>query len=812
MVSNNFPAAPPPNVPSALFKQYPRDHLTIPYARLGTLAVSSRDYVFFAVNPATEVFDAYLHYCRNLGQGVQQFGVIMESSYSPIRIWRVDAYRRCTLAGCGLNLVEQVDIPDAFSDGSFSDPALFSSHCSRSFNDVITQLEFVDEINIAATVRYTDVRGSFVQYRTYWLHAKTMQLSGPGLGTQGPWVDSAPVAALSAYTLCPSMQILPELGSYMMEIAVAGVFLVRMPLDAVLYTAGIINLWSSGSPCPLSTHGHTVLQQCGSHAFSLDDFFDALQRATDIFWSIPVYVSSYVSGIQHTDFIQYTLNGIASYGAGSIDLWTVRFQVLGMMKVAPSVLVGSMPTTAFFSSAKVSSMGSSSDTSGILTGVAQAAGMAQAAVKVGSTSLGWARFGYTSMLKIVLAVVRNVVSNRAVSASGAWRIAVNTLDEVRDNYDSFVVDNMRQACGGLAMMNGINNPWAVFMYQQCMANVVVAESGVSVALSIFNLAPFAHCMCSGSAGQGFVAYAMSNCLSQASTTLRPVLLQMIQAAQSTVTIGSSPAQQLCRNMIDYTNSSLVDVVQPWFTAQYASLDALAASLDYALFWLDPTAGDCLDFAHDPNVVVIMPYPTDYFETCGKTTLCKMKCAGSWSAFSAALRAANAPVVTTQVTVNAESLFFSSISASAFTPMVVMAIIQPTPALCYKVCGRAGDLCVAVGGLSGGAVVVQYYCVPMLVTATVFRTIDASLEWHIEASRGWSDGVTELQFGDGDGLILVSLVGTKQVFMSNVYGSVLLTDTTQQSSSLELQVIKLVAFMVVFNPRTPACLSTRCSGR
>ena len=46
LVSENFPANPPPSVPSALFTQFPKDRLTVPYARQSTLAVSSRDYVF----------------------------------------------------------------------------------------------------------------------------------------------------------------------------------------------------------------------------------------------------------------------------------------------------------------------------------------------------------------------------------------------------------------------------------------------------------------------------------------------------------------------------------------------------------------------------------------------------------------------------------------------------------------------------------------------------------------------------------------------------------------------------------------------
>ena len=120
--SSNFPAYPPPDVPHALFSEYPKDHLTIPYARQATLAVSSRNYVFYAVNPANQVYCAYLEFCGNPACGgptlLPQFGVIMETSFSPICIWRVSAYVQC-MAGCCSNLVSQVDVPGAFSNGTY---------------------------------------------------------------------------------------------------------------------------------------------------------------------------------------------------------------------------------------------------------------------------------------------------------------------------------------------------------------------------------------------------------------------------------------------------------------------------------------------------------------------------------------------------------------------------------------------------------------------------------------------------------------------------------------------------------------------
>ena len=778
LVSSTFPANPPPNVPSALFSQYPKDSLTIPYARLGTLGVSSRDYVFFAVNPSVDVFRAYLDYCANrYKDALPQFGLIMVSSYSPIRIWRVDAYQRCTQSGCGPNLVAQADIPDAFSDGTFNSDS-FASDCLQTYNDVITQLEYVNELNIAVTVRYTDVNQSFVQYRTYWLNIDTMQLSGPGLAQTGPWMDEAPTTASGSTVLCPAMQILPKFGSFIARLVSAGVFLIKMPLDSVLYTPGIINLWSQGLVCPLQTRGHTVLQQCGANAFALDDFFDSLQSATDIFWAGLTFVSRLVSTVQSTDFVQNALNGIARYGAGSIDLWTARFQVLKAMDAGPSTMFDAMPTS-------------------FLTGMQQGGQWAQGALKASSNMLGWARFGYTCVVKIVVAITRNVLLNTPVGASGAWRIIVNTLDEMRSAYDSYVVANMRQSCAGISLMFGLTNPWAVFLYQQCLASSTVVQSGLTLSLSIFNLAPFAQCMCHGTQGKTFAQYALQNCVPQASTALRPTLLQMIQASSS---VSSNQAQALCTSMISLTKSELTGSFQPWFDAQYLSLNALAASVDYSLIWADPNAGECLDIGHDPNVVVLMPWPQDYFQGCSHTTLCRSRCSDLWDAFDQSYNASGGVSTTlAPVTVNAESLYFPTLTAEAFTPMRIMALIQPGDDVCLGVCGRAGDLCTAVAGVKNAVATVQYYCIPSMMSASVYRTQDATLEWQAQGSEDWTDLATQMNFADRDGRFLIALTSAGQLYMASGSATVQLANLTTQTLDVGKPVLYLSSIFPVFNP-------------
>jgi hypothetical protein len=335
---------------------------------------------------------------------------------------------------------------------------------------------------------------------------------------------------------------------------------------------------------------------------------------------------------------------------------------------------------------------------------------------------------------------------------------------MRDDFDAHVLDSFRQSCAGISLILGIDNPWAKFVYYQCVAASKKVESATDLFLTIFNLVPFSHCMCTESAGKVLGEHAMLNCVPRASTKLRPVLLEMVQASRDQVTYDGGltrGANPLCTSMLDYTKSKVVDSVQPWFDAQYKSLDSLAASADYLVNWFDPNAGKCLDVYNDNSVVVILPNPTDYFHACGGTSLCKSKCAGVWKAFEDSLAASQAPASYTQtVKVQAESLFFPVLTAAAFTPMKIYTLIQPSPETCAFVCGNpSGDSCLALAGLASGKLSVKHYCVPKLVSASIFSTVDAGQNWEAPDSSEWFNDVTQIRFADNEGQSVIALTST-----------------------------------------------------
>ena len=399
----------------------------------------------------------------------------------------------------------------------------------------------------------------------------------------------------------------------------------------------------------------------------------------------------------------------------------------------------------------------------------------------------------------MVTVIQNVLLDKPVGAGRAWRIIVNALDEMRDTYEITVEASVRQSCAGMALMFGLSNPWAVLLYNQCLAFKTMLSSGVDLTLAVFNVAPLAQCMCGGAAGKVFGDYAMLNCVPQASTRMRPVLIQMVQSLRTSIPTDTTPlSTTLCKNMLALTKNSVVNSVQPWFDAQFASMDALGSSLDYVMKWLDPKAGVCLNYDEDPDVVVVMPFPADYFQACASTSFCRSRCAAVWEAFDESLSTSPVKYSTQNVMVSTESLFFPSMSLDAFNPMQVFAVLQPSQIICNSVCGHEGDACLAVAGVQGAisAVKVQYYCVPKMMTSSVYRTQDAQLEWQVQGSSAWCNNLVQLRFADRDGLFLVALTSASELYMASSSVTLKIGSKAMLTQKIGVPVLTVLALQVM----------------
>lgn len=319
------------------------DRLPIPYSfsDMGGVqhpAVSTRASVFFAVNPSLAMFKGFARGCASKGyEWSLQLSAL--SSYAPIKVWRIDPFAYCPYGTdgtdrCGIGRVHYANIPDAFTEivpaGEKGNAAAYnvfnSQKCEVPFSVAVVGLEVVNDENVAVTV----LRASFSDYSTdtglllanpknasyqvYFLSTVTMALSSV------PWERDVIVSATSAAEgrLCPAMRRLPNVGSFFAEVSIAGVELVRKVLDILIVIPALVQVWGEQETCPLVTHGHSLMQRCGSDILSLDDFFDALNRANAHFWRSFSLVAERVRGMDMNS-VANIIDGVAYYGESTIS-------------------------------------------------------------------------------------------------------------------------------------------------------------------------------------------------------------------------------------------------------------------------------------------------------------------------------------------------------------------------------------------------------------------------------------------------------------------------------------------------------------
>jgi hypothetical protein len=259
--------------------------------------------------------------------------------------------------------VHYVNIPDAFTEivpagekGNAGAYNVFNlEKCEVAFSVAVVGLEVVNDENIAVTV----LRASFsdyspdtglllpspnnASYQVYFLSTVIMALSSV------PWERDVIVSATSAAEgrLCPAMRRLPNIGSFFAEVSIAGVELVRKVLDILILIPALIQVWGEQEACPLVTHGHSLMQRCGSDILSLDDFFDSLNRANAHFWRSFSLVAERVRGI-HMNSVANIIDGVAYYGESTIsptDVYAsfVRSVRIPTKEIGTEMMQGVMP-------------------------------------------------------------------------------------------------------------------------------------------------------------------------------------------------------------------------------------------------------------------------------------------------------------------------------------------------------------------------------------------------------------------------------------------------------------------------------------
>ena len=159
-LSQDLPAAPRLEVQADEFTAEMSGQVLIPfnYHVGSTQAVSTRNFVFYAVPPALDCFTAYFEYCYNMAHNASslpRMGFLLRSSYAPVRVYRVAAYRQCTGRSCGDDLVRHVQF-----DGM---PTDFLAGCGDVFNASIASLEYLNEDNIAVVMQVGFIQKAFLR-------------------------------------------------------------------------------------------------------------------------------------------------------------------------------------------------------------------------------------------------------------------------------------------------------------------------------------------------------------------------------------------------------------------------------------------------------------------------------------------------------------------------------------------------------------------------------------------------------------------------------------------------------------------------
>jgi len=780
----NLPAAPKRLVPiSELRKEDVSGRLVVPldYVATRVLATSSRNYVFYAVNPDLQVFEAYLDYCRDK-TGLPRLQLMALSSYGPLRVYRVRAYCQENCMSPREVLSAQYTF-DGFSNGTFTAES-FPQDCGRVYNASIDGLEYVNEQNIAVVVQVADRsydvsarRGVNSTYQTYWLNPRTMEVRGDSM-----WpIREAVAASLTASLPCGVGDGVPHLGTLGAEVLAAGIHAAKAAVGGAVSAPGLVAMWRGGGACPLESRGHSVLETCGEDAFSLVDFFDSLDDATGVFWGIPVWVSDQLNQGKVVEYspVGDLLQGLGVYGRGTVGV-TDMAQGGGVM----SLLNTPLPEQI----------------AGVWALMRQPGSPAGAA-KIAAGASSWARYSARYFAKLAVDVSKVVlVSAGAVDVAELWRKMVGALYDLRPYYKSSVTDRAYSACLGLEIMLGGANPWGRLVYQGCKGSAAILEGAMDLVIHIFVDAPMVKCVCRDSATHSVGKYAREYCAPNIPVTLRPVLLGMIAAAES----GGLSDNLLCPAVIDFTRRQLSGSMEPFFSSTYAMLDALGDSVDYALIGFDEDAGQCMNFRQDPQVVVLMPEPVDYFHACGRTSSCQTKCSGTWAAFREEVSKRDSSSLLRVLTVeqNVESLFFPTAEVDMVAPGKVVALTEPRTCGVAAGCRTEAEGCVAAAFAVGGeSISVRFFCIPRSPSASVYASVlGFAKNW--EAGEMTGGTVTQVGFVDSEGGALAVMVGTDLIYLLRKGRPSALALKVDQIFSLALQPgnpvlpLRILSFMPV----------------
>lgn len=299
-------------------------------------ATLSTDALWYATNPSYEFLYAMINYCATEG-AFSQTQIMIISSYSPMRIWRVQ-YKTsgCYLSGSDMTRICSPDVAKSFpmSDPAYDIPKLNSETLKNSstlmdmctsnrlLNLWVESLETFDEYNIVIMIRrgrFQDMgyllddmqrlknngdvpiqikKGSSVFYFMSRFDFKIRQ--------DYPWkmTDylrflnlSSPSTSLFD-TTCPQLRVVPDIGRFVGNSLTALIHLMKTPINFLLNPFAIqeVLLARAYQRCPENSLMHSTLDNCGMNLFSLTNYFESMYTANEAFWEFTSWIVLKITG------------------------------------------------------------------------------------------------------------------------------------------------------------------------------------------------------------------------------------------------------------------------------------------------------------------------------------------------------------------------------------------------------------------------------------------------------------------------------------------------------------------------------------
>ena len=464
------------------------------------------------------------------------------------------------------------------------------------------------------------------------------------------------------------------------------VLLVRLPVTIMIASPVMVDLITG--PCKSDSMSHSLLMNCGSELFSLEEFFDSAYRCNGHFWRILSITANFIPA----GFVQTFINGVATVGENS-----------GATAFMPGVIgsISKMGDTNAGESADNAQDMFSGDTSG---GKMGRFGFAKLFMKTAVNPIAGAHWMWRMGSRMVVQLMEAAKQKRS-PGSVFW----NILYDGRLDYKQLVATRMFNTCGGMSLMAGYTSPLGKVTLHYCFAGVKTTMATLDL-VSVFLVdIPIMACACTQGYGHNAENWIYTKC--ESPDGVRPLLRTLMDS------------QDQCGAMLQHTTKNLTGVFDDVFGELFAGTTYVGSIMDSFIAAIDPgKAGNCDNYDSNPYVVTLIPEPADYWRVCGTTSFCKLRCQQQIEAFEAM----KPPLSSTRSSTSSrvvESLLFPSINEDTYNPFYSSGVSALTEMSdCSVICTSKKDRCIIVAGFAGnGKLRVTTYCVPSAISQGVRKS-------------------------------------------------------------------------------------------